>query len=906
MDEGPQNSFQAALIALGERLVGAFVLLQLCALLLSSEALSQTIYWDGSKNDEWSKNDNWTTGISPNAADAVVEINDDYLETTTYEIKVDRNRTLGSLTIDSTQNWLIHGGDDLKFEVSSGNASLSISSGSSGNNEISADKIKLKNNLDLTNNGSGTLTLSSGEIKADISGTTTLTLGGTGATVASGPFEDGGGSSKLLAIEKTGSGALTLSSSGNTFTGGFTLTEGSVLIGDDNVFNSDESGSLTLNGGALEAIGGSRTVSNPVTVGGDYSIGGSNALELSGTMALGGATREVTVSNTADTTFSGVISNGGVTKAGAGVLQFSANNTYASGTTINAGTLQMSHENALGTGAVTINSGGILEVNFSNATAGSGNLTLSGGSIDRTIAQGTESTFSGQLDLSGSSTIKDSGNTASGALTLSGVLNVNGGTTTLNADGANSHVKLDGSANITIAAGATLATTGTGTITIGVGSGRTIIGNGSSLSESTLQLGDDNTFSLNASSGISISGSGTGGLRVEGSASQLSSVISDSFIQSQITQGGAADTDSGTFTYVMTDGGAVTRTFTTGPTVPTDVRIGFDGTSGVHTYYLGDSGGGGENAFQNWGGVVIKGGDVKLGQNQNFTGTSSGGSEIPTTLQMSGGKFFLDGSTATFEGDVTLSGGTLNGTSSLGGVRGTIVSGGNVTVDAISAVFTPNLTMNPSSGTTTISGSGSISGNFGTLEKTGAGDVQIDREIGFSQIDINSGSLILGGDNLITNAPEVRFQGGTLDTGGYDQSGLGTANVTASSLIDMGSGNSVINFADSSGISWNGSVSLTIQNWSGTPVTGGGTDQLYFGSSTSGLTATQVGQIFFKDPFGGTGGLVPAAILPTGEVVPIPEPSTVFGLTALVFAVGYRERRRLVDLSRYFLSKRHR
>ena len=82
--KGPQDSFQATLTAQGERLVGAFVLLQFCALLLSSEALSQTIYWDGSKGDEkWSKDDNWTTD-NPDAADAVVEI-DDYLETTTYE-----------------------------------------------------------------------------------------------------------------------------------------------------------------------------------------------------------------------------------------------------------------------------------------------------------------------------------------------------------------------------------------------------------------------------------------------------------------------------------------------------------------------------------------------------------------------------------------------------------------------------------------------------------------------------------------------------------------------------------------------------------------------------------------------------------------------------------------------------
>ena len=53
--------------------------------------------------------------------------------------------------------------------------------------------------------------------------------------------------------------------------------------------------------------------------------------------------------------------------------------------------------------------------------------------------------------------------------------------------------------------------------------------------------------------------------------------------------------------------------------------------------------------------------------------------------------------------------------------------------------------------------------------------------------------------------------------------GIGALTLSASSIINMGSGSSIIAFAGSSAQTWTGT--LSIYNWSGTPVTGGGTDQ---------------------------------------------------------------------------------
>ena len=65
---------------------------------------------------------------------------------------------------------------------------------------------------------------------------------------------------------------------------------------------------------------------------------------------------------------------------------------------------------------------------------------------------------------------------------------------------------------------------------------------------------------------------------------------------------------------------------------------------------------------------------------------------------------------------------------------------------------------------------------------------------------------------------------------------------------------------------------MVVSNWSGS-TSGGGTDRLYVGTSSQGLTQNQLARISFADPAGMPAGTYPATILATGEVVPGPRPA---------------------------------
>jgi len=92
---------------------------------------------------------------------------------------------------------------------------------------------------------------------------------------------------------------------------------------------------------------------------------------------------------------------------------------------------------------------------------------------------------------------------------------------------------------------------------------------------------------------------------------------------------------------------------------------------------------------------------------------------------------------------------------------------------------------------------------------------------------------------------------------------------TNNSSLNLPSGACVLRFANSSGVAWAGDGRLTIQNWSGS-TNGGGSDQVYFGTSASGLTAQQLSQVQFSNPAGLPNGAYSARILSSGEIVPGP------------------------------------
>ena len=101
-------------------------------------------------------------------------------------------------------------------------------------------------------------------------------------------------------------------------------------------------GNTTISAGTLKLSAGGTL----------YNLAGAGTLDNNG--------QAVTINNTDNSEFSGVITGAGaLTKAGDGTLTLSGANDYSGGTTINAGTLKIAGEGSLGTGAV--NNSGILE-----------------------------------------------------------------------------------------------------------------------------------------------------------------------------------------------------------------------------------------------------------------------------------------------------------------------------------------------------------------------------------------------------------------------------------------------------------------------------------------------------------------------------------------------------------------
>lgn len=205
---------------------------------------------------------------------------------------------------------------------------------------------------------------------------------------------------------------------------------------------------------------------------------------------------------------------------------------------------------------------------------------------------------------------------------------------------------------------------------------------------------------------------------------------------------------------------------------------------------------------------------------------------------------------------------------------------GNLTLDWISSyvmkgglLVVTNLTQN---GETAFSLVGSIQQSGGTNEVLGTLFVG-----GNSSYDFTNG-LLVADDIQLTGQAVFLHVGGSfagldniLLAGGswaertsgdqLGQLGLG-AGTSSNSFLDLPPGPCVLSFANSSGVAWSNTATLTIEGWNGS-VSGGGIHQIYFGNHSNGLNNSQLAQVWFQNPAGMSGNY-PAAILPTGEIVP--------------------------------------
>ena len=135
-------------------------------------------------------------------------------------------------------------------------------------------------------------------------------------------------------VTQDGTGTLTLTAA-NTYSGGTTLNAGSVAITNGKALGT---GAVNITGSSASLViqgTGSFTVVN--------NIGGSGSITNTGS---------------GNRTLSGTISgSNSIIQDGVGTLDLTGINTYSGGTTLNAGSVAITHGQALGTGAVNIAGG---------------------------------------------------------------------------------------------------------------------------------------------------------------------------------------------------------------------------------------------------------------------------------------------------------------------------------------------------------------------------------------------------------------------------------------------------------------------------------------------------------------------------------------------------------------------
>ena len=612
-------------------------------------------------------------------------------------------------------------------------------------------------------------------------------------------------------LTKSGNGILTLSSS-NTYTGGTTLTAGTLGIGHNNALGS---GTLTLNGGTLSASGGARSIANNLTLSANSTIAGSDNLTVTGTftntanrtltinnsglttlgnisLSNSNTARTLTIAGTGNTTVSGVIANGGtgagnLTKSGNGTLTLTGTNTYTGTTTISGGTLQIGAGGTTGSiaGTSIVNNAALAfdrsnDLTYAGVVSGTGSVTKAG---NGTLTLTGANTYTGTTTISGGTLQIGSGGTTgsvastsivnnaalvfnrSNAVTYSGVISGTGsvikaGSGTLTLSGSNTYT-----GDTAIQAGI-LQTTGSNRIADG----------------SNLNIGAAGTFQFdwggNSETVGALSGSGTLSLR---GSTFTTSTSADTFFSGTITDSYGVFRKAGTGNLTLTGNNTYTGiTYIDGGTL-----------IAASSNALGGSTSG--NVIANNATLALQG-DITLTEGSfSVQGTGDGG--VGAIYNISGNNTLA--ATLNLAGATTV--GSATGTLTLGGLS----LGSNVTF-AGNGNFASNGVIN-GSGTLIKTGAGTLTLSGGAANTYGATNVNEGTVIlaksdgisalGHGAITIGDGSggagsaivQLAGNNQIVDHAPSITFNSdGRLDLNGYSE----TLNVISGSggQIALGGG----------------------------------------------------------------------------------------------------------------------
>jgi len=356
----------------------------------------------------------------------------------------------------------------------------------------------------------------------------TLTVNETANTTFAGiitdtlsDFHDGGSLVPgPLSLTKVGTATLTLTNSGNGYTGATTVSAGVLSIGKLSLggvtssigASTNDPANLVLGGGILQYTGTGDTTDRLFTLdagGGGIDSSGTGPLNWTNTGEIafgsnpapsGTRTLTLTGNNTGLNTLSAMILDDSagfttaVTKTGPGTWVISASNSYTGPTSVQQGVLQFAASSGLA-GALVVNGGTATTADSfaaKSATVQQGLLQIAGGD-----------TLSGPLAVSGGNAILNGRLTATAATVLNGSLQLFGGSS------LQSPLALSGgtlSVNNT-AAGPTQTTTLSNGLTVGAASTLNLQA-GASWNPSVAMIGGTGSFTVNSAATINVASYG--------------------------------------------------------------------------------------------------------------------------------------------------------------------------------------------------------------------------------------------------------------------------------------------------------------------------------------------------------------------------------------------------------------
>jgi fibronectin-binding autotransporter adhesin len=669
------------------------------------------------------------------------------------------------------------------FDVQKGVTALFSAGGSlSGGTFTSNPVLKIGGtvNLDTNTKAFASIQLNDGVLTNGILSAGILEVQGTGSSSLSATLGSGFGS-----LTKTGSGSLTISGTNTAYAGTLFLNAGTVVLGNASALGT--TGSLTF--GATVGSGTLRLNGNSVTF---AAIAGGGFIENAAPNTLA----VLTLKPNANTTFDGVLRNGGVTgsgtlsvvKTGATTVTLTAASEYSGSTTLKQGRLELSGSGALPSATALIVEGGTLALGGKTQTVSA--LTQAGGRLEN-----------GGIVLN------------SGSFLLSG---------------GNVSAVLSGTAGASISGNVTLGAAATYSGATFINSGRLELAGGGALPNLTALSIVGGTLNM-----------GTTTLTV-GSYTQRSGVL----------ENGSVLLNSGSFAL---SGGAVNAVLggSAGAWVTGDVNLNSVATYTGPTFLssgkfqLASTG-----ALSSQTAVAIQGGTLALGGNNQSVAsfTQTGGTVESGTLTLQTGSFLLNGgavsatlagdASATVAGNVTLNtAATYTGATVLNSGKLQLASNGLLLAQTALSVQGGNLALGGKNQTvgsfTQTSGSvedGTVtlqSGNFalnggsvnailaGNAGATVAGNVTLNTAAIYAgATNINSGKLQLSSNGLLSTQTALTVQGGTLALGGKNQtvaSFTQTSGSVEDGTVTLQSGNFALN---------GGSVSASLAGAAGAAVAG--------------------------------------------------------------------------------------